>query len=139
MIGVSLPPDALAPLDASIAAHPQPRPSRPEAIRRLLAEALCRPADAGPIAAEDLNASNDSPLTPQQVKAARRLLGWSKSDLARHVGVSTTTVWVFEAGKPKPSALNLDLVCEALESAGVIFVEENGEGPGVRLRKAARG
>jgi hypothetical protein len=24
----------------------------------------------------------------------------------------------------------------ALESAGVIFVEENGEGPGVRLRKA---
>ena len=23
----------------------------------------------------------------------------------------------------------------ALESAGVIFVEENGEGPGVRLRK----
>jgi hypothetical protein len=24
----------------------------------------------------------------------------------------------------------------ALESAGVIFVDENGEGPGVRLRKA---
>jgi hypothetical protein len=27
----------------------------------------------------------------------------------------------------------------ALESAGVIFVEENGEGPGVRLRKTAQG
>jgi hypothetical protein len=26
----------------------------------------------------------------------------------------------------------------ALESAGVIFVEENGDGPGVRLRKAAK-
>jgi hypothetical protein len=25
-----------------------------------------------------------------------------------------------------------------LESAGVIFVEENGEGPGVRLRKGAK-
>jgi hypothetical protein len=24
----------------------------------------------------------------------------------------------------------------AIEAAGVIFVEENGEGPGVRLRKA---
>jgi hypothetical protein len=24
----------------------------------------------------------------------------------------------------------------ALEAAGVIFIEENGEGPGVRLRKA---
>jgi hypothetical protein len=27
----------------------------------------------------------------------------------------------------------------ALESAGVIFVDENGEGPGVRLRKAPWG
>jgi hypothetical protein len=26
----------------------------------------------------------------------------------------------------------------ALEAAGVIFVEENGEGPGVRLRKGAK-
>jgi hypothetical protein len=26
----------------------------------------------------------------------------------------------------------------ALESAGVIFVEENGEGPGVRLKKGER-
>jgi hypothetical protein len=34
-------------------------PSRPEAIRRLLAEALGKRADAGSIAAEDLNASND--------------------------------------------------------------------------------
>ena len=31
--------------------------------------------------------------------------------------------------------LNLELVRAALESAGVIFVEENGEGPGVRLSK----
>ena len=42
LVGVSLPPDALTPLDAWIAAHPEPRPSRPEAIRRLLAEALGR-------------------------------------------------------------------------------------------------
>jgi hypothetical protein len=26
----------------------------------------------------------------------------------------------------------------ALEAAGVIFVEENGEGPGVRLRKGGK-
>jgi DNA-binding XRE family transcriptional regulator len=78
---------------------------------------------------------SDAPLTPEQMKAARQLLGWSQSDLAGHVGVNTKTVWVFEAGKPKPSVLDLDLVRTALESAGVIFVEENGEGPGVRLRK----
>jgi hypothetical protein len=46
-------------IDAWIAAQPEPRPSRPEAIRRLLNEALGKPADAGLIAAEDLNASND--------------------------------------------------------------------------------
>jgi hypothetical protein len=46
-------------LDAWIVAQPEPRPSRPEAIRRLLDEALGKPADAGSIASEDLNASND--------------------------------------------------------------------------------
>jgi hypothetical protein len=32
-------------------------------------------------------------------------------------------------------ANNVAAVRAALESAGVIFVDENGEGPGVRLRK----
>jgi hypothetical protein len=46
-------------LDAWIAAQPEPRLTRPEAIRRLLVEALGKQADPGSIAAEDLNASND--------------------------------------------------------------------------------
>jgi hypothetical protein len=46
-------------LDAWTAAQPEPRPSRPEAIRRLLAEALGKSTGAEAIAAEDLNASND--------------------------------------------------------------------------------
>jgi hypothetical protein len=54
-----MPSDLSGALDAWISAQPEPRPSRPEAIRRLLAEALGRSADAGLIAAEDLNASND--------------------------------------------------------------------------------
>ena len=74
-------------------------------------------------------------ITPEKVKAARRLLGWSRSVLAGYVGVSDTTVWAFESGKRRSSALNLDLVRAAFESAGVIFVEENGERPGVRLSK----
>jgi cytochrome c553 len=56
---VRLPPSAIASLDAWIAAQPEPRPSRPEAIRRLLAQALGKGVDAGSIAGEDLNASND--------------------------------------------------------------------------------
>jgi Arc/MetJ-type ribon-helix-helix transcriptional regulator len=46
-------------IDAWIAAQPEPRPSRSEAIRRLLAEALAREAAARAIPAHDLNASND--------------------------------------------------------------------------------
>jgi hypothetical protein len=37
-------PELLAPLDAWIAAQAEPRPTRPEAIRRLLTGALGRPA-----------------------------------------------------------------------------------------------
>ena len=43
--------------DAWIADLPEPKPSRPEAIRRILADALG--ADAGSIPVEELNASND--------------------------------------------------------------------------------
>jgi hypothetical protein len=45
-------------LDAWIGAQPEPRPSRAEAIGRLLAEAL-GVGDAGSIPVEELNASND--------------------------------------------------------------------------------
>ena len=47
-----------AALDAWIGAQPGPPPSRAEAIRRLLAEAL-GVGDAGSIPLEELNASND--------------------------------------------------------------------------------
>jgi hypothetical protein len=53
------PPTLTAELDAWIAAQPDPRPTRSEAIRRLLAKALEKPSVAWTIAVEDLNASND--------------------------------------------------------------------------------
>ena len=39
-IGVRIPPDELAELDAHIAAAPDPKPTRPEAIRRLVRKSL---------------------------------------------------------------------------------------------------
>jgi len=36
MVGVRLQPDQLTQLDAWIAAHPDPKPSRPEAVRMIL-------------------------------------------------------------------------------------------------------
>jgi hypothetical protein len=57
------------------------------------------------------------------------------------VRVSEKSIRAFESGElsgTSPLDLDLGLVGESLESAGVIFVEENGEGPGVRLRKATK-
>jgi predicted transcriptional regulator len=74
----------------------------------------------------------------RQVKAARSLLAWSQGDLARESGISEPTVKRLESqdGELGGRADTAAKIITALESAGVIFVEENGEGAGVRLRKA---
>jgi transcriptional regulator with XRE-family HTH domain len=73
-------------------------------------------------------------LTPSQSRAARGLLDWTQKDLAAATGLSPLSVRAFEkGGRMRPS--NLDKLQAVMESAGVIFVDENGEGPGVRLKK----
>jgi transcriptional regulator with XRE-family HTH domain len=74
-------------------------------------------------------------MTPEQCCAARALLGWSQDELAQVSQVHKSTIMLFELGKRPPYARSLDDLRDALEAAGVIFVEENGDGPGVRLRK----
>ncbi|WP_348272696.1 helix-turn-helix domain-containing protein [Pannonibacter tanglangensis] len=71
------------------------------------------------------------------MKAARALLGWSQSDLALRSGVSEPTIKRLEAsdGPLGGRSDTVEKVVSALEQAGIIFVSENGEGPGVRLRK----
>lgn len=74
----------------------------------------------------------------RQVKAARALLGWSQDDLAERSGVSVPTVKRLEAGEGDLGgrADTTTRLTQAIERAGVIFLEEDEEGPGVRLRKA---
>ena len=74
-------------------------------------------------------------LTPAQSRAARGLVEWSQSELAVKSNLSESTIRDFEKGRRVPSVNNLTAVKSALESAGVVFVEANGDGPGVRLRK----
>lgn len=74
-------------------------------------------------------------MTPSQSRAARGLADWSQSDLARHSNLSESTVRDFEKGRRVPGPNNLAAMRAALEKAGIIFIEENGEGAGVRLRK----
>ena len=66
---------------------------------------------------------------------ARAALNWSLADLAKAANVHRNTISNFETGKFGGSADAVQAVRTALEAAGVIFVDENGEGPGVRLRK----
>lgn len=75
------------------------------------------------------------PISPAQCRAARALIGWSQDQLAEASKVAKATLANFELGKRTPYERTLADIERALEAAGVIFVEENGEGPGVRLKK----
>lgn len=77
-------------------------------------------------------------LSPAQSRAARGLLDWSQSDLGGRANLSESTIRDFEKGRRVPGPNNLAAIRNALETAGVIFVAENGEGPGVRLRKGSQ-
>jgi transcriptional regulator with XRE-family HTH domain len=74
-------------------------------------------------------------ITPAQSRAARGLLGWSQQELAGRAAVGVVTVYQLESGKSAPRRATLTVIRQALEAAGVIFIDANGEGPGVRLRK----
>ena len=77
------------------------------------------------------------PLTSAQIRAARALLRWSAEDLARESLLSVATIRRAELSEKETSmtAANDVAVRRALEAAGVEFIDGNGGGPGVRLRK----
>ncbi len=74
-------------------------------------------------------------IRSEQCRAARALLNWSQGDLANNAGVGIVTVRQLEADVHVPRRATLAVIRGALEAAGVEFIEENGGGPGVRLRR----
>ena len=79
-------------------------------------------------------------LTNSQIRAARALVHWRAQDLAREsaVGVATIRRAELADGETSMTAANDLAIRRALELAGVEFIDENGGGPGVRLRKHQR-
>jgi hypothetical protein len=77
------------------------------------------------------------PLTSAQIRAARSLIRWTADELATACALSVATVRRAEL-KESETALTTanDLaIRRTLEAAGIEFIDENGGGPGVRLRK----
>jgi predicted transcriptional regulator len=79
-------------------------------------------------------------LSSELIRAARALLRWEQRDLSHASSVSLPTVKRLES-KPGVMAAHVSTVTalrKALETAGIDFIDENGGGPGVRLRKRPR-
>jgi transcriptional regulator with XRE-family HTH domain len=79
-------------------------------------------------------------ITGAQIRAARALLKWSAEEAAKHAKVGRKTIERLEQcdGIPATRQLTIESVRKSFEEAGVEFIDENGGGPGVRLRKRSR-
>lgn len=70
--------------------------------------------------------------SPQQMRAARALLGWRQADLAKHSGVSEITIKNVERGATDPRMTTMNAILLAFDEAGIQFVDN-----GVIKAKAA--
>jgi len=69
---------------------------------------------------------------------ARAALDWTVRDLAQATGFHRNTINNIEVGRYNGDPATLQMIEKVLEAAGVEFIDENGGGPGVRLRKRQR-
>ena len=80
----------------------------------------------------------DEPLTPDLCKAARALARLTQRELSARAKIGDQTLADFERGARAPFPETLTKIRAALEKAGVVFIAENGGGPGVRLKKRGK-
>lgn len=74
-------------------------------------------------------------ITSDQIRAARALLRWSSQDLADASGIGVATIKRMEimSGVPAGNVRTLVALQSALEKAGVEFIGNPDDAPGVRL------
>ena len=70
-----------------------------------------------------------------QCRAARAMLGWTQDRLFAEAGIAKATVVDFERGARRPMNQNLLAIRRAFEAAGLVFLDENGGGRGVRFSR----
>jgi transcriptional regulator with XRE-family HTH domain len=77
-------------------------------------------------------------ITPAQIRAARALLDWSRERLSEESGVPMRTLARVESGEGDSRSDTFDAIKSTLTGAGILFIKENGGGPGVRLKKRTK-
>ena len=82
-----------------------------------------------------MSTKNVDTLTPGQCKAARGLLELTQGELATAANLGLSTIVDFEKKRRQVSIAAIQAIREALVAHGVEFIDENGGGAGVRLRK----
>jgi transcriptional regulator with XRE-family HTH domain len=74
-------------------------------------------------------------ITRTQLKMARAALGWGVRDLARRTGLAANTISRYENGTDALSGTLVRLRM-TLEREGLVFLDDDGSGDGVRFKPA---
>ena len=75
-------------------------------------------------------------ITSAQIRAARGMLEWTRTDLAEKSGVGFSSMQRLESANGVPGAQfkTLEAIKEAFEKAGIEFIGSPDEGAGVRWK-----
>jgi transcriptional regulator with XRE-family HTH domain len=78
--------------------------------------------------------------SPAQIRAARGLLGWSQGELARRAGIGVATLQRIEQneGELRGNFSTIPKIRDALEEAGIHFIENDPDEIGVTLKRMPR-
>ena len=74
-------------------------------------------------------------MIPAQCRGARALLDLTQPDLAKAARLGLSTIVDFERERRQVSEEAVTAIRKALEGAGVEFIDANGGGAGVRLKR----
>jgi hypothetical protein len=79
--------------------------------------------------------ASEPPINCLRFRVSRFLLAsWTVRDLAEATGLHRNTITNIEIRRYAGDQKSLGLMEAVLKKAGIEFIEENGGGPGVRLR-----
>ena len=85
-----------------------------------------------------MSTENVYSISADQCRAARALLDMTQPELAAKAALGLSTIVDFERTRRPVSREAVQAIRTALEDAGILFINENGGGAGVRLRKRQR-